>query len=138
MVEPEHRERAMKMEWRAALLAMNSFLSLALLVAGLCCFGCGGKDPNAIGSRSSKQFASADPQTKEQWETALAAMKTNGYAVAYVNLQSLAEKTNLTAEQLNAVHETVASLSDKMYEAANKGDQEAVKAIQELRGSRRR
>ncbi len=107
-------------------------------VAGVVSFGCGAKDPNAVGSRNAKVFASADPQTREQWDTAIAAMKTNGYVIATVNLQCLAQQTNLTPEQLQAVHETVASMTDQMFAAANKGDQAAVQAIQQLRTTRRR
>ncbi len=107
-------------------------------VAGVVSFGCGAKDPNAVGSRNAKVFASADPQTKEQWGTALTAMKTNGYVIATLSLQALAQQTNLTPEQLQAVHETVASVADQMFAAANKGDQAAVQAIQQLRTTRRR
>ena len=62
----------------------------------------------------------------------MAALKTNGFLVSIVALQSLQQRGNLTPEQLKAVNETVTAVSDEMYAAANRGDANAKQQIQDL------
>ncbi len=117
-------------------MRVKQVIAVLLLPALLFVSGCGrssAKDPNKVGSQYRKVFQTADPQVKECWDTAMDAMKTNGYASATLALQNLLQQTNVTPEQTQAAHETVVAVSDKMYEAANKGDAAAQQAIQELR-----
>ena len=104
-------------------------LTFALLVVWAS--GCG-RSGASLGARNSKLFQSADAQTKGNWETAMAALKTNGFLVSIVALQSLQQRGNLTPEQLKAVNETVTAVSDEMYAAANRGDANAKQQIQDL------
>lgn len=107
---------------------------LAACACLLCC-GCnrGAKDPSKLGAQHDKAFQSAQPEVKACWDNATAAMATNGYAAAMMALQQLLEHTNATPEQIQGAHETVLAVNAKMYEAANKGDPNALQSIQELR-----
>jgi hypothetical protein len=87
----------------------------------------------SVGSGYAKAFQSADTQIKAGWESAMSALKTNGFAPAVLGLQRLKEQGKLTPEQLQAVEATVTAASDQMYAAANQGDAQARQAIEELR-----
>lgn len=108
---------------------MKRWFVPVVLAVGLA--GCS-KDAESLGSAGSKSFQSADPAIKAQWEAANAAVKTNGYAEAIIGFKKL-QSTNLSPEQRKAVDDTVTAVSDQMYEAANKGEAAAVKAVQRLR-----
>lgn len=118
---------------------LRAHLPLILAVACLCCLvssGCGGgsaKDPNKLGAQYDPLFASADEETKVCWQTATGALQTNGYAVTILAVRTMLQTGKLTPEQAQAARETATAASDKMYEAANKGDAQAVQAIEELR-----
>lgn len=106
-------------------------LSLPLLSASLL-LGCGA-NPQSAASRGAKAFQSAPPETKAAWNTAMAAIKTNGYAPALKALDDVLAQPGLTPEQGAVVKQTSTALSDQMYEAANKGDANAKAALDELR-----
>jgi hypothetical protein len=108
-----------------------------LAITGVTISGCG-KSASSVGSGHAKLFATADPQTKANWDTASAALKTNGFFAGTVSLITLQRQTNLTPEQLKAVDETLTALSDQMYAAANKGDASAMQAIKDLQRIRAR
>jgi hypothetical protein len=114
-----------------------SVFSGLLAVTCVTISGCG-KSASSVGSGHAKLFATADPQTKEHWDTASAALKTNGFFAGTVSLMKLQQQTNLTPEQVKAVDETLTALSDQMYAAANKGDANAVQAIKDLQKIRAR
>ena len=83
-------------------------------------------------------FKSASPELKAQWDGAMAAMKTNGYAAALTILQQLRSAPGLTAEQGKAVDQTATHINDQMYEKANAGDPDAKKALEDLHNLRNR
>jgi len=99
--------------------------------------GCS-KSSDAIASSRSKAFDSASPQIKTAWENAIAAAKSHDYALAITGLNSLASDTNLTAEQLQAVRDTGRAVSDEMRAALNRGDENAKKAVEDMRQMRSR
>ncbi len=109
-------------------------IGAGVVACGLLC-GCGGgsKDPNKVGSQYNQLFASADAETKACWDTAMAAAKTNGYAVTIQAVRTMVASGKLTPEQAKAAQDTATATSDKMYDAANKGDAAAKQAIDELR-----
>ncbi len=109
-------------------IGFTVLLSLAVLLMPGC-----SKSASSVGSRNTKAFQSANPETKASWDTALAAMNTNGFVTATVALMKLQQVPSLTPDQLKAVNETVTAVSDQMYAAANKGDANAKNAIEELR-----
>ena len=107
--------------WCGALLGLNFALAA----------GCS-KDASSLAARNAKLFQAGDPQLKALWDTANLAMKTNGFLAASLALQKL-HQAQLTPEQLRAVEQMGAAVSDQMYDAANKGDAGAAEAIKELR-----
>ena len=112
---------------RSAVLACYSISFISILLLGC------GKSPNAIASSKSKAFESAPAATKQAWQTAAAAARTNGYSAALIALSKIQADPTLTSEQGAAVRELSRSLSDSMYDAANKGDPAAKASLQELR-----
>jgi len=104
------------------------YLSSVVLTVSL--FGCN-KSASGTGSKHSKLFTSADPAIKAAWETAMAAVGTNGYVTASQSFKELLAST-LTPDQVKAVTETATALSDQMYAAANSGDANAIAALKEL------
>jgi len=115
-------------------------LKTGLFLVGCClctvllqgCNGGGSGDARKLNSQYSKVFASADPQVKELWEKAGAAIQTNGFSLAMRSLREIME-TNATPEQISAAGATAKAVSDQMYDAANKGDANAKEALNELR-----
>jgi len=91
------------------------------------------KNAASMASDNAKLFQSADPTIKADWDAAIAATRTNGYAAAILSLKSLRQQTNLTSQQATAVDQMLTAINDQMYEAANKGDANAQQSIEELR-----
>ena len=60
-------------------------------------------------------------------------MKADDYVGATLTLRTLYVQTNLTPEQKKAIEDAQKAVSDKMYDAANKGDAKAKGALEELR-----
>ena len=117
---------------------MNPLLKLSpLILSGLLLSGCGGS-PQSAAARGDKAFRTAPPETKAAWNSAVAAIKTNGYAAASLSLQTVLTQPGLTSEQTQVAQQTATSLSDQMYDAANKGDASAKAALDELRKMRSR
>jgi hypothetical protein len=111
------------------------FLAAAVLVVGS--LGCK-KDAASLGAEGSKAFQSAPADVKQKWDQAVAALNSKDYAKAIITLQDLKSVPTITPEQLKAVEQTATAASDQMYEAANKGDAGAQKAINDLRDSLKR
>lgn len=111
-------------------------LTLALLTLSVTA-GCS-RGPDSLAMHDSSAFQSAPAELKGMWDTALSAAKTNGYAVAYSNLQKLQAQKNLNAEQSKAVEELLGVVGTRMFNAANNGDPEATKALKEVDSNRRR
>lgn len=103
-----------------------------VLIPALILAGCG-RNPGAVASRNSKNFASAPAATQAAWEKACVAAKTNGFSTALLSLATIQSDPSLTADQAAAIRELSKSLSDKMYEAANSGDANAKACLEELR-----
>ena len=104
-----------------------------LLVAGLC--GCGGSAQSSM-ARHENAFNAAPAELKAQWQDALNAARSKDYAAALGALNKIAAATNLEPQQADAVREVSTSVSDEMYDAANKGDPKAKQAIDDLRKAR--
>lgn len=106
--------------------------TIAGAVAGLFLLAGCRKSASTLGSRNASLFKAATPEIKLQWDTATAAMATNGFVPAMVALKKL-QQAGLTSEQTAAVGATATAVSDEMYAAANKGDARAKEAIVTLR-----
>jgi hypothetical protein len=105
-----------------------SGLGLTALLLSSC-----GPNPNAAAARGDKLFQSAPSETRAIWATVTASMKSNDFALALTSLGKLHSNSGLSPEQKKAVEDTSMALSDKMYNAANKGDANAKKALEDLR-----
>ena len=110
----------------AALLLAVGFLA----VAGIAC----NKSVSSIGNA----LQTASPEVKKGWDAAMAAMNTNGYAVAIMELQRIRQLPGVSATQGKAIDDASTKISDQMYAAANKDDPKAKAAIEELRNAWRR
>jgi hypothetical protein len=110
--------------WSALALCAGFF---ALLVPG--CH----KNAASMASENAKLFQSADPAVKGDWDAAVAAFRTNGYATAIITLKNLRQQTNISSQQATAVDQMLTAVNDQMYEAANKGDANATQSIEDLR-----
>jgi hypothetical protein len=106
--------------------------ALALAASGLFISGCR-KSPESVAAGSQAAFQSAPADVKTKWDKALAAVKANDYATALIALRDLQYETNLSPVQQDAVGKTATAVSDRMYEAANKGDAKATAAIETVR-----
>jgi hypothetical protein len=110
----------------AALLLAVGFVA----VAGIGC--------NKSVSSGGSALQSASPEVKKGWDVAMAAMATNGYAVAIMELQKVRQLPGVSAAQGKAIDEASTKISDQMYAAANKDDPKAKAAIEDLRNSWKR
>jgi hypothetical protein len=85
-----------------------------------------------------KAFANAPAEIKEAWQKASDAAKSNDYTGALLLLQDLRARPGLSAEQGQAAERTAAAVSDRMYDAAAKGDAKAKEALDQMRKARGR
>jgi len=97
--------------------------------------GCGrGVSPSA----ANKAFDTAPPAVKATWEKAMAASQTNNYTMSIALLRSLRTEPSLTPKQREALADTTSSITEKMMDAANRGDADAKKAMEDLNALRGR
>ena len=106
---------------------------LALFMAGVVVFlaGCHGSKERVPDSRP---FAQAPADIKDLWDTALAADRTNDYAIAQTLYYGLLRQP-LTPEQKQAVDAASTMLNNRMLRALQTGDPAAKAALAELRRS---
>lgn len=98
---------------------------LILLLAG-----CGSKGPKP-NSGDMKAFDNAPANVKQIWDKALAAEQDKDYATVQESLDSLG-KMELTDSQKQAANARLFAFQQKLWQAAEKGDPMAVKAVQEI------
>jgi hypothetical protein len=108
---------------------------LLLPLTGAILAGCG---KGGLSVHDSGAFKSAPPELKTSWDLAVAAAKTNGYALAYSTLETLRTQTNLDAGQTKAVEELIGIVGTRVFNAANSGDPEATKALKEIQSITKR
>lgn len=107
-----------------------------MMVLTLIVAGCGQKLMST--NAAEKAFTSADPALKAEWEKAMSAYKTNDYAQAIITLRMMRAQPNLNPQQFNAVEDMRTIISSKMTEAANNGDTNAQRSVEELQQFRGR
>jgi len=100
------------------------------------------KDPAASDTApASASPAAAQNQPAEVQQavnTALSAMKTNGYADAYVTLRAVQASPNLTADQVIAVQNARRAIENNVAAKAAAGDPAALRAVEAMKNSARR
>jgi hypothetical protein len=104
------------------------FMLLLALVAGC------SKSPLGV---KSPAFDNAPAALKETWVQAVASAQTNDYAGAAIRMMGL-RREQLTPEQAAAVEAALKSVTEAMYQAADRGDANALKAVEELKRRPRR
>ena len=107
---------------------MKIIIKLLLVLSLIPIVGCGNKAESTLSSQS-QLFQ--DPALKANWDTASAAMKTNGYVAAQMSLRDIL-KHPVTDAQLNAVNDAVKAINAQMYAAADRGDLQASNAVVQL------
>jgi len=117
---------------------MRTFLRAAAIILTVGLVGAAGLACNKSVSSGSSALQSASPEVKKGWDTAMAAMKTNGYAAAILELQKARALPGVTAEQGKVIDASSTKISDQMYAAANKDDPKAKAAIEDLRNAWKR
>jgi len=106
----------------------------SLLVVGLMVVaGCGQGTTTPKVAKDSKAFDTAAAELKDQWSTILSAASTNDYTTAILTCRKLTGDPALTAEQRAAINATLAAESNKMFDAAQKGDTAAQQAVADVR-----
>ena len=113
-------------------IKMKRYLWILITVVGMAAAVAGCHSKMSANSASAA-FASADAATKATWDKAMAASQTNDYAMAIIALRTLRLQSDLTQQQYKALDDTLATLSDRMYDAANRGDEAAKKSVEDLR-----
>ncbi len=121
--------------------ALRAVAIAALLVAASSLAGCGGssgapKTPEQARTERDKAFANASPDVKAALGEAEAAMKAQEDAKAFMQLNALSARPDLTAEQRGAAAQSMLSVSKKLDEAAAKGDREAAALLESYRASK--
>jgi hypothetical protein len=90
--------------------------------------GCG-KKSNVDTGKLESSFKSAEPATQSEANKAVAAVKAGNYSVALTDLQRLAGKAKLTAEQQQAIKDVIAQVQKAMTDSANKAGQDLKKSL---------
>jgi hypothetical protein len=120
------------MRWMVPLAACS-----LCLVLGFAATGC--KKSSQATAVDTNSFDSAPSELKEAWSTALGAAQTNDYATAYLTLAHIRRQPGLNEAQHRAIAAESTLIHARMNEAAQRGDSNALKAIQDIRaGSRAR
>jgi len=104
------------------------------LAVGIGLIGCskrGGVDTGKLES----SFQTAEQALKTEADKAVAAIKAGNYEQALAELQNLAKKAKLTAEQQQAIKDTIAAIEKLMTEMAEKAASDAEKAAGDIKKS---
>ena len=117
---------------------MRTCLRTAVLLLAVGFLAAAGIACNKSVSSGGSALQSASPEVKKGWDAAMAAMNTNGYAVAITELQKIRQLPGVTAAQGKAIDDASTKISDQMYAAANKDDPKAKAAIEDLRNAWKR
>jgi hypothetical protein len=84
----------------------------------------------------SKAFGGASAEAKALADEAAAAIKAQEDAKAFIQLNALAARQDLSREQRAAAAESMLTVNKRLSEAAAKGDKEAAKLVEEYRSSK--
>ena len=124
---------------------------LALIVVAFMTAGCGKTNTSNSASELEKAFqantpAPANPegatpdqrvQVQQAVNVAVSAMKTNGYAEAFVTLRALQAAPNITVDQYSAVENARLAVEHEVAAKAAAGDPAALKALEAIKKSGR-
>ena len=79
--------------------------------------------------RLADSFKSAEPTLKAEADKAISALKAGNFTEATTELQKLARRAKLSAEQPQAIQDTLAQIEKQVQAAASKAAADAKKAL---------
>ena len=103
------------------------FVLVGVMAVSLAFVGCGKKGVNTSNLQSS--FKSAEPAMQSDVDKAVTAIKAGNYSEGLTDLQRLAAKAKLTAEQEQAIKDAIAQVQQRITEAANKAAGDLQKSL---------
>ena len=115
---------------------LNLAAGLALLA--LLALGCKKDTAESATTPLARTFSGQDDELSRLAKLAQAAARSNDVETAAVALQDLRYRPSLSAEQLTAVQDSLATLQTRLAAAAERNDPAALRAIELLRQGRRR
>lgn len=104
--------------------------------------GCGGsgsgqaKTEEEVRTGLSKSFGGASAEAKALADEAAAALKAQEDAKAFIQLNALAARQDLSREQRAAAAESMLTVNKRLSEAAARGDKDAAKLVEEYRAGK--
>jgi len=101
-----------------------TWLFLALILAT----GCSRSHGVNTGALASS-FKTAEPTLKAEADKAIAAIKAGNFTEAIAELQRLAKRAKLTAEQQQIIKDTIAQVQKQMEAAASKAAADAKRSL---------
>ena len=113
--------------------------SINLALMFLVFVGCGGKEtartetPAKAAAQLEAAFDNANAELKQGAGAAATALKSRDYENAYVALQSVRYRQDLTDQQSLAARHSMFSLQQQLAEASLRGDTNALRVIQMIR-----
>ena len=105
-----------------------AWVLLAVMGLSLAIIGCG-KKSTVDTSRLESSFKSAPPAQQSDVDKAVSAVKAGNYSEAVSDLQKLAGNAKLTAEQQQAIKDTIAAIQKQMAEIGNKAASDLQKSL---------
>lgn len=93
--------------------------------------------PKESAAQVEQVFQQAVPEVKHAATTAADAMRTGDFERAVVSLQVIRQQENLTLEQGMAIHNSMANLESQLISRIEAGDQNAKRAFELLKKSKR-
>lgn len=105
------------------------FICVAVVALGFAA-GCRAKASRV--AQDNAAFAQASPETRQFWDSAMAAAATNDYATAQTMFYALLG-TSLSPEQKVAVSDASTALNDRFLKALRAGDPAAQAALKAMR-----
>jgi hypothetical protein len=120
----------------------SSTVLVVLTSVSLILTGCGGpgggqaKTEEEVRTGLSKSFGGASPEAKALADEAAAALKAQEDAKAFIQLNALAARQDLSREQRAAAAESMLTVNKRLSEAAARGDKDAAKLVEEYRAGK--
>lgn len=102
-----------------------------VILIGIFFTGCGNGTPK-LSAKEKALFESSTPEIKQLFEKALEADKAGDYVSAYTNYQALMVQ-QLSVDQVIAMQTALRSLTERIYNAADKRDAKAEAAVEYLK-----
>ena len=93
--------------------------------------------PRQSAAQVEQAFQASEPEVKQAATTAADAMRKNDYERAVVSLTVIRQREDLTVEQGLAVYNSTVNLETQLIKAIEAGDQNAKRAYELLRRSKR-